>query len=136
MHRLVYEQALDESNKKIYYSLEDQGCFQRLKEKDGRRDDDQQRRRVSTPHHFFKELERTVSYEDHGGGHRSLGVTSDVRRDHDQTESKSDGLAVDEPEPDQPWPSLREREEGHHARSQDTDDVSDGDLQKKGVKGS
>lgn len=82
-----------------------------------------------------RENGRTVSDKDHGRGHRSLGVPSDVGRNHDEPKSEADGLTVDQPEPNESGPGLREGKEGHQARSQDTDEVSDSDLRrgKEGV---
>ena len=47
-----------------------------------------------------------VSGEDHCGNDRPLGVSSNVGTDHDETESETDRLNVDEPERDESSPGV------------------------------
>jgi hypothetical protein len=42
----------------------------------------------------------------HGRSDRSLGVRSKVGRDHDETESETDRLTVDQPETDESGPGV------------------------------
>lgn len=70
-----------------------------------------------------------VADEDHGRGHGTLRVGSNIGGDHDETEGETDRLTVDQPETDESGPgvSLFVREEDHETGSQDTDQVTDGD---------
>jgi hypothetical protein len=72
----------------------------------------------------------TITDEDHGRRNGSLRVGTEVGRDHDETQSETDRLAVDEPETDKSGPgvSLGVGQEGHETGSENTDEVSGGDT--------
>jgi hypothetical protein len=78
------------------------------------------------------EVAPAVSRKDQRTGQTSMCVTSHVGGDGRESDSKSDGLRIDEPEADEPAPCVRSGEVSHTRRCDGAKDIGHGRSKKTG----